>query len=376
MVSSPTSTLPAQTESRSGPGKNKKKILVIGNYPPPMCGWAIQTKLVVDELRANGYVCEVLKINENRQVKDPSYIDVQGGFDYLHKVLRYAMKGYRLNVHVNGQSKKGYVLALIAVLAGRLAFQPALVTFHGGLSQEFFPRPDHLLLRTAFLGLFQLAGGIACDDDFVKNAIVDYGVPAEKVTVIETFSPQYLSFNPVALPQEIEFFLSSHSPAFFCYVSFRPEYQLSMLREAMRKFREHRPKAGFVWLGFPDRELPRAQEFVRDWPAEERESLLLLGNLHHDVFLMLLSRCTACIRTPACDGVAASVLESLTMGIPVVASENGRRPIGTITYAETDAADLNAKLIVVMENYGSIQASLKRAQPADNVARMAEWLTT
>lgn len=341
-----------------------------------MCGWAIQTKLVVDELRDRGYVCEVLKINENRQVKDPAYIDVQGGLDYLLKVLRYAMKGYRLNVHVNGQSKKGYILAFIAVLAGRITLQPALVTFHGGLSQEFFPRPDHPRLRAAFRLLFQLAGGIACDDDFVKNAIVDYGISPEKVAVIETFSPQYLSFNPVALPAEIDAFLKSHSPAFFCYVSFRPEYQLSMLREAMRQFREYRPDAGFIWLGFPDREMPGTQEFVREWTAEERESLLLLGNLQHDAFLTLLTCCTACIRTPACDGVAASVLESLAVGIPVVASENGRRPNGTITYAETDAADLNTKLVFVMENYGSIKASLERTQPTDNVARMAEWLTT
>jgi glycosyltransferase involved in cell wall biosynthesis len=376
LASSPTSTLSPQTETRNGRGRNKKKTLLIGNYPPPMCGWAIQTKLVIDELRRNGYVCEILKINENRQVKDSAYIDVQGGFDYLLKVLRYAMKGYRLNVHVNGQSKKGYILALIAVFAGRFTLHPALITFHGGLAQEFFPRPDHLPLRVAFRALFQLAGGIACDDDFVKHAIVDYGISAGKVAVIETFSPQYLSFKPVALPEEMEAFLSEHSPAFFCYVSFRPEYQLSMLREAMSKFRQYQSSAGFVWLGFPDRELPRVEEFVRQWPAQERASLLLLGNLQHDAFLTLLSRCTACIRTPACDGVAASVLESLVMGIPVVASENHRRPTGTITYAETDAADLNAKLIFVMENYGSIKASLERAQPADNVARMAEWLTT
>src|SRR5438874_10601355 len=94
--------------------RNQAKILQIGNYPPPMCGWAIQTKLVTDELRRRGHVCDVLKINEGRQVKDPSYVDVQNGRDYLFKVLRFAFRGYRLNVHVNGMSKKGYILALIA----------------------------------------------------------------------------------------------------------------------------------------------------------------------------------------------------------------------------------------------------------------------
>lgn len=355
---------------------SKKRILQIGNYPPPMCGWAIQTKLVTDELRRRGHFCQVLKINENRQIKDPAYVDVQGGFDYLFKVFRYGIAGFRLNVHVNGQSKKGYILALVAVLVGRLTFHPALVTFHGGLSQAYFPRRDSSRLRWAFGSVFRLAGGIACDDNFVKQAITEYGVPAKKVAAIETFSPQYLSFRPTVLASATEAFVSRRSPVFFCYVSFRPEYQLSMLREAMNRFRRSQPNVGFVWLGFPDRELPRAQELVGEWPEEERQSLLLLGNLAHDEFLTLLSRSFACIRTPACDGVSASVLESLAMGIPVVASENGRRPPGTLTYAETDAADLCAKLVSLVENYSAIRASLERIEHGDNVSRMADWLAS
>ena len=49
--------------------RSEAKILQIGNYPPPMCGWAIQTKLVTEELRRRGHICDVLKINENREVK-------------------------------------------------------------------------------------------------------------------------------------------------------------------------------------------------------------------------------------------------------------------------------------------------------------------
>src|SRR6266436_6980745 len=85
--------------------RRQAKILQIGNYPPPLCGWAIQTKLVTDELRRRGHVCDVLKINENHTVKDPAYIDVQDGWDYLQKIVSHALCGYRLNVHVNGMSK-------------------------------------------------------------------------------------------------------------------------------------------------------------------------------------------------------------------------------------------------------------------------------
>ena len=177
------------TSSLDGP-EASVRILQIGNYPPPMCGWAIQLKLVTEELRRRGHICEVLKINEGRQIKSPEYVDVQGGFDYLKKIWAYALRGYRLNVHVNGMSKKGYLLALAAALTGRAVNRPAQVTFHGGLSQDYFPRHDRSLAHAAFYALFQLAGEIACDSEPIREAIVQYGIRPHKVRSIATFSPQ------------------------------------------------------------------------------------------------------------------------------------------------------------------------------------------
>jgi len=352
----------------------QKKILQIGNYPPPLCGWAIQTKLVTEALRQRGHICQVLKINENRRVKDPAYIDVQNGWDYLYKVLKYALRGYRMNVHVNGQSKKGYFIALAAVLAGCAVGRPTLVTFHGGLSQAYFPRHDSSLLRWAFRWLFRLAGGVACDSPEIKRAIEEYGIASERVFAIATFSTQYLSFSSARLPDQVDTFLADHNPVFFSYVSFRPEYRLEVLQDCMRRYRQSHPHAGFIWLGFPAREFVLAEQWTAAWPVKERASLLLLGNLDHDAFLTLMTRCFACVRTPACDGVAASVLEALTLGIPVVASENGRRPPAVITYNENDAGDMFAKLLYLAENYADIKARIPPADVSDNIGRMADWL--
>ena len=350
------------------------RLLQIGNYPPPMCGWAIQLKLVTEELRRRGHVCEVLKINEGRQIKSSEYVDVQSGPDYLQKLSTYALRGYRLNVHVNGMSKKGYWLAMAAALTGRLVNRPALVTFHGGLSQDYFPRPDHSLARNAFYALFRLAGEVACDSDPIRNAIIEYGIRPEKVSSIATFSPQYLEFTRVELEERVEDFLRRHPRIILSYVSFRPEYRLDVLREGMQRYRAMDPETGFVWLGFPGKEMAAAEEFVRTWPADEQATLLLLGNLTHDEFLSLLSRCFVYLRTPACDGVAASVLESLALKIPVVASANGRRPDGVVTYNDTDAADMVAKLCFVREHYDKVKESLQSEAGDDNVGRMADWL--
>lgn len=351
------------------------KVLVIGNYPPPMCGWAIQTKLVTDELRRRGHVCEILKINEGRRVTDPAYVDVQGGLDYLRKVWRYTWRGYQLNVHLNGMGRTGYLLALIAVLVGRLVNRPAMLTFHGGLPQNNFPRYDNSLWHWAFYFLFRLSGPIACDDANVKTAIEGYGIRPGKVYAIATFSSQYLDFDQVGLSPEVEAFLHRHSPIIFSYLSFRPEYRLETLREGMQLFRKAQPGAGFVWVGFPGRELQQVEESVVSWPAEERDSLLVLGNLTHDQFLTLLSRSAMFLRTPACDGVSASVLEALSIGVPVVASENGRRPSGVVTYRDTDASDMSEKLRYVMEIRGVLAQKLATQPEEDNVALMADWLS-
>ncbi len=340
-----------------------------------MCGWAIQLKLVVEELRARGDICEVLKINEGRQIKGPEYIDVQNGFDYVRKVWRYALQGYRLNVHVNGMSKKGYALATIAVVTGRVFLRPALVTFHGGLSQDYFPRARRGPARWAFQILFTVAGSIACDSAPIKEAIVRYGAPPSKVTTIATFSPQYLNFSPVALAAAVEEFITEHQPVILSYVSFRPEYRLETLREGMRRYREQNPQTGFIWLGFPEKEITAAKQYLDTWDNAERSNVLLLGNLTHDEFLTLLRRCFIFLRTPACDGVAASVLESIALGVPVVASENGRRPDGVVTYKDSDAADMCEKLLAVTARYSEVKAKLAMNLHDDNVARMADWLS-
>lgn len=350
------------------------KVLQIGNYPPPACGWAMQIKFLVEEIRSRGIVCDVLNLNENRTKKSREYVDVQNGMDYLLKLIRFAFQGYRFQVHVNGQSKTGYLLALIAAAIGRLARRPVALSWRGGLHQKYFPRPQGYLLRWPFQLLFRMAGQISCNNSQVKLAIESYGIEPSRVTAIPGFSRQHMAFQHTALSGDIEGFLRNHHPVFFCYVSYRPEYQLPVLREAMQRFQQTYPKAGFIWLGFPSKEMPAAREYIGAWPASERDHLLILGNLSHDAFLTLLSRCFAYVRTPACDGVSSSILEALSLGIPVVASENGDRPQSVVCYREGNADDLYEKLVLVTERYQQIKEQTQFHGAENNIARTADWV--
>ncbi len=351
-----------------------RKHLEIANYPPPYDGWGTHTKFIVDEIRRRGHICQVLKINENREIKSAEYVDVQNGLDYLLKVIRFAARGYAINVHVNAEAAKGYTLALIAIVVGRVFLRKANMTFHGGLPQSYFPAPKGSWWYWKFKFLFGIASGVLCDSDDIKREIVKYGVAPERIGTAAGYSAQNLEYQQAGPTAETEAFLHSHGPVFFCYVSYRPEYQLDVLREGMRLFRKSHPRAGFIWLGFPKKEMPAAQDHVSTFAEDEKASMLLLGTLSHDEFLTLLLRCTAKLRTPGCDGVSASVLESLALGMPVVASENGRRPPGVVTYDEMDAADMCRKLEYLMQNRDAIVHQIRLDPPPDNVAMATDWL--
>jgi glycosyltransferase involved in cell wall biosynthesis len=120
--------------------------------------------------------------------------------------------------------------------------------------------------------------------------------------------------------------------------------------------------------------MPAAQAYLRSWDRDEAARVLLLANLTHDDFLTLLSRCYAMVRTPTCDGVSGSVLESLALGIPVVASENGRRPAGVITYREDDAFNLASKLEHLCTNYADVKKQTCLETRDDNLGRTVDWL--
>jgi peptidoglycan/xylan/chitin deacetylase (PgdA/CDA1 family)/glycosyltransferase involved in cell wall biosynthesis len=359
----------------SAGGIPPQKILEIGNYPPPQCGWAINTQLVVHEIRERGASCKVLNINpESRKLRSTEYIDVQGGFDYLCKIFKFALMRYRFHTHVNAESPKGYLLTLTAHMIGRAAGKPPVMTFHGGLPQTYFPRRDSRFLLWAYRLLFKSAGSIQCNSPEIREAIRSYGTNGLPIAAIQGFSPQYLNFQEQPLPVEVETFVREHDPVMFCYVCFRPEYALPELLESMAAFTASHPRAGFIWLGFPAKELKLAKEWLAQTSGRTPQNLLLLGNLDHESFLSLLTRSSVYVRPPECDGVSASVLESLALGIPVVAAANGRRPPGVVTYRFADPADLCAKLEYVTANYETVKQDTRPAPTADHIGHTADFV--
>ena len=354
-------------EGNHKPGKH---ILQIGNWPPPVCGWSMSLVALRKELSARGWDCQVMNLNENRKVKSPEYIDVQDGWDYLRKVLHWVRRGYTVHVRVNGDTRKGYLLALSALMLARMWRRPALLTYCGGHEQNYFPAPTGSFRQRAFSLLFRISSRVYCNSEPVKKAILTAGVPAEKVVPIPHFSTQYVQFDPVPLPAEVRDFRERHEGVFFIYLCFRKEYTLDFLADVMRRFRPRFPKVGFLLVGTSAREVPQLRDFL------DRERLAsascVTGSVPHDLFLTMMKDSLAYIRIPLTDGVCSSVLEGLTLKVPVLASDNGTRPRGAELWKPGDSERLLSLLTEAATDRQKLVARIPSVGVDDNASKLAD----
>jgi glycosyltransferase involved in cell wall biosynthesis len=349
-----------------------KRILEIGNWPPPVCGWSMSLVGLRRELEARGWDCPVMNLNENRRVRSPEYIDVQNGWDYFQKVLWHMRRGYGVHVRVNGESKKGYVLALAALLVARIHGRPALLTYCGGHQQSYFPAPRVSFRHWAFAWLFRIPSRIYCNSDAVKQALLTTGINPVRVLPIPHFSTHYVEFTTAALPPAVEDFGRGYEGTFFVYLCYRKEYTLEFFAEAMRRFRAHFPGIGFLLVGTSAREVGALTRFLKEEKLED--ATYITGSVPHDLFLTMLSRSLAYIRVPLTDGVCSSVLESLTLKVPVLASDNGTRPLGVELWQAGDIESLLNLMTAAVSNRESMVARIPAVPAEDNIRKLADDL--
>ena len=343
-----------------------KKILEISSYPPPRAGWGIRVAFVKEALLKDGHVCEVINIApESRRIPSKDYLTAMNGLDYFLKALSRSLSGYRVHMHLNGNSPKGFILTILAELANLITFKRPILTLHAGPYQLFFPKERAPHLIPMFKFIFGVAKKIICNSDNVKEKIVEYGINPNKVVPIQAFSVQYLQFNEMSLNGTMKSFIEGKDILISSYVFFRPEFFINDMITGFSKVLEQFPRAGLIILGSDDgSEESKAL-------AEELgvlEKIHYAGDLDHDTFLSIVSRSDIFLRTPIRDGISSSVLEALALNVPVVASENQRRPESTITYNHEDISDMVRVLSETIDNLPAVKNSIVKPEIRDTVA--------
>ncbi len=349
------------------------KILEISPYPPPRAGWGIRVYYLKKELERQGDICEVLNIGKSRTMTGRDFIPCFGAWDYIKKVFLYRLRGYLVHMHLNGDSPKGFLLTIAALLISALTFRRAVITFHAGPVQTYFPKEKAPHLAPMFKLIFKLSRYIICNEEKVKSNIAAYGVPPDKIHPIQAFSKQYLDFKRVPLPPDIDRIFSKHFPVVVSYMFFRPVYFVEDLFRAFRGVLDAHPGAKLLILGDHRPEDDDLASYANRCMGLARElniepAMHFAGDLDHDTFLTVLEKGTVFFRTHIVDGVSSSVLEALSLRVPVVAVDNGIRPPQVFTYRNGDIPEMIRLLCHVIDNNEQIRKELVPPPIPDTVS--------
>jgi glycosyltransferase involved in cell wall biosynthesis len=354
------------------------KILQISSYPPPRAGWGVRVQFLKEHLEAQGHTCVVLNIGTNRAIPSDKYETVLGGFDYVRKLWRFSRAGFVAHVHVNGASAKGFILTIVAELVNLVCGRRCFLTFHAGVEQVYFPRSKSPLLLPVFWLLFTIPRWIICNSEEVKAKIVGYGVHADKIVPIAAFSRQYLEAAYEPLPGDLEAFYKRFDQVVFCYMKMRPLFYPESTLEGFARLAARRGDVGLIRCGIAG----YMEKGI--WPVVQarlgapdlRDRVLVVDDLTHEAFLQALARASVCLRTHISDGVCSSVLESLSLGVPVVATENYNRPPGVITYDAEDSEGLASTLDDVLRRRDQVASEIQRPDVRDTLSEEVQLLTT
>ncbi len=354
-------------------GRKSKKILEISSYPPPRAGWGIRVSFVKQALIEAGHECQVINIApESRTIPSPEYLTSMNGLDYAWKVFKLSLKGYRVHMHLNGNSPKGFILTIIAETLNLLTFKRPILTVHAGPYQIYFPRERAPKLAPMFKFIFGVARKVICNNEAVKEKIIEYGICPGKIIPIQAFSRQYLQYHPANLSGAMGDFVERKEILISSYVFFRPEFFIDRMVKGVAELTKIHPGVGLIILGSDDNS-EEIRALVKELGIED--SVFFAGDLDHDTFLTLVHKSDIFLRTPIRDGVASSVLEALALGVPVVASENHRRPPGCITYNHEDIADMVRVLDETIRNLPEVKKQVIKPEIRDTVAEEVAILT-
>jgi glycosyltransferase involved in cell wall biosynthesis len=358
-------------------GARRAKILENCTYPPPRAGWSMRVELIKKQLDADGHDCVVLNTGRNRRLPSPHYDTVMSPLDFVKKVWKYSRSGYTVHEHVNGESLKGFVRTLLSELLNLLTGKRCYLTFHAGVDQDFFPKEKAPALTPLYWIMFVIPKRIICNSAAVKTKITDYGVNPNKIVAIPAFTKQYLEFCRADLPAEVESFFLRIPHVLFTYVRIRKGFNLSTLIEGFAAVASTRDDVGLLLFGVTDDIDAILLSDLRQRVAAHglTARVLMMDELDHDGFLTVLTKSTLYIRTPTTDGVAASVLEALALGVPVIAAENGTRPVGVITYKGDDHLDLASKVHNALDRRDDLVANLPRPEIEDTLSEELRILT-
>jgi len=277
-------------------------------------------------LLKQGIPCSVINITRHRK-PDAEGVYYPKGPAQLIELL--ARREYDLlHLHIGGMLSNR--LLALSLVCARWPGKKSVMTFHSG---GFPSTPEGRALgRSSFAGfVLRSFDGIIGVNDEIIDFLRRLGVRPERARLISPYA--FLAADGAALPPALENFFASHDPVLTSVGLLEPEYDLPLQIDALTPVRQKFPKAGLLMIGSGSLESSLRERIAASPSASH---ILLPGDVPHASTMQAMQRSRVMLRTTLYDGDALSVREALQLGIPVIATDNGMRPVGVQLISKSD----------------------------------------
>ncbi len=316
--------------------RDGNKVLLIGDYPPPMGGIAVHVQQLQRALVRRGMTCRVLNIGKGDAQAD-GVIRGQGYGRYMKALLRHAAEGWLLHLHTSGNNPKAWTVAASVAVAGQMFGATSVVTVHSGLLPQRLPE-NASLRRRAQVALKGFTHVVAVSEP-VKATLEALGVKPQRLSMFPAFcASEVLPGEAPSCLQEARarrrpLLAAAHHPS--------PVYGRALVMEALSLLAPKFPDVGLALFGPGTGSAEYRADAERFGVAALLEDL---GELQHAQALAVISKADVFVRPTTADGDSVSVREALALAVPCVATDVAYRPPGTLVARGADAQDLAEKI--------------------------------
>lgn len=294
-------------------------VVQLGPFPPPYGGVQANLVAIREHLRRNGIVSGVINLTRHR--KEPGDEVYYPETALQTALLLVKLPARILHLHIGGTVSAR--AAMLGLFCSWLPGRKAVLTFHSG------GYPSSAEGRAARAGsfrgfVFRQFDRIIVVNSQLRDVFQRYGVPESRIRLILPHAVDFQEMSPV-LPEPLRRFYDTHKPILLTVGLLEPEYDLASQIDVLETVLQRYPDAGLAIIGSGALE-QELRERIDSKPY--REHILLTGDMPHSGTLRAIQEAGVLLRTTLYDGDAVSVRESLFLGTPVIATENGMRPDG------------------------------------------------
>ena len=294
-------------------------IVQLGPVPPPEGGVSRNMLAIRDELLNLGHKCTLVATTSGQEINDP-HIHRPNSPLSLINLLR-TLNPDIVHLHVGGEISNR-VLSL-AFSVSVVASGKCVLTVHSGA----FPLSDKAkdAKRSSIAGMiFRRFAKIIGVNVPIADVFRRFGVEEDRIKVILPYALQRPD-KKVKLRAKLADICNSKNPILLSVGGLEADYDPLFQVAAMPKVLANYPNACLLIIGGGSMR-PQIEAEIAE--RKLQQNVVLAGDVPHAETLHLIDRTDILLRTTLFDGDAISVRESLFLGTPVIATDNGIRPDG------------------------------------------------